>query len=140
MYAMTRSPSSQTMSLAGIYKMPPPGPVPPPGPPAPLPNLALFGQAESIFDKLSIVGLPACIMPGKITLSAGDEVSAGGPGGGGGLISGKIKGPAQATGASGKFFAGGKPVVRMTDSSMHDDNNGPGNTVAPSQTKVMVAS
>jgi len=73
-------------------------------------------------------------------MSSGDEISAGGPGGGGGLISGKFAGSAQAVCGSKKVFMGGKPVVRMCDPFMHDNNNALGHALGPSQTKVQVAS
>ena len=142
MFVMTRSATAQTLSVTGIYRLPPPGPLPPPGAPGPLPNAAKFANTEStsIDDRLLICALPACVMPGKISMSTGDEISAGGPAGGGGVISGKFAGPAQATRGSSKLFVGGKPVVRQCDPMMHDSGNASGSALAPAQTLFSVAS
>lgn len=137
MYAMTRAPAT-AMAPAGIYKLPPPGPLPPPGMPGPLPNFASYSMAVDICLKVTMAGMPACVLPAKIPMSTGDEVAAGGPGGGGGLLSTRIKGECKALQPSMKVFLGGKAGVPMTSSTSHNANNSTGSILGPSQCKVVI--
>jgi len=127
-FATTQA-SNQTMGPAGVYKMPPFGI------PAPQPNQAMYSLATDVFNKLTIVSLPAVTMKGTIPMSLADAA-----GSMGGVVSGKIMGPANAVKGSAKLFMGGKECVRNIDPNTHNDKNIVGMTLAPSQTKVQVLS
>ncbi|MDM0030342.1 PAAR-like domain-containing protein [Variovorax saccharolyticus] len=129
MFAMTRCAKGLTLSVSGVYNLPAPAT------PSILPNAALFSQAESIADAVLVDGLPACVMPGRLASSQGDEAAAGG---GGGVISGRVGAHSQVVRGSQIVFFGGKPVVRLCDNSMHNSNNSPGFTLGPTQTLLMI--
>ncbi len=130
-FAQTRSPQSHTLSATDVCKMPPAGA------PLPIPNVALFSMAKTSFNKVMIMASPVFTMADKILLSSGNEASLAF---GGGVVSGKAIGSARAVAGSSKVFMGGNPQVRMSDMMMHNNDNAPGNTLTPAQTKVMVLS
>ncbi len=105
--------------------------------PIPYPNLGVPSGGMPVTIKVFIVGAPALTKASKVSPTNGDEAGASG---GGGVVSGKIMGPAEYITSSMKVKLEGKPAVRLTDMIKTNDGNTIGLNSAPSQTKVMVMS
>jgi hypothetical protein len=119
-----------------VCKTPTPG-----GPvPMPYPNIAMLTQASggTCSAKVKFSGKKAVVKGTEITMSSGDEPGSAG----GGVVSNKIKGPAQFKKGSSKVKAEGKEVCHVTSMVGQNGGSNPnhpaGVQVAPSQTKVTV--
>lgn len=114
-------------------------PAPPGSPiPMPYPNIAMCNQAKgnTCSKKVKICNKPALTKKTVIAQSTGDEA-----GSAGGVISGKIKGPAKYMTASTRVKIEGQPAVKSGCSLTQNGNNPNvygGTQLAPSQTKVMI--
>jgi len=129
MFAVTKQ-SGQCLAMPDVCKTPAP-----PGPPIPVPypNIAMPMMGNPATTKVLICGMPALTKASKITISSGNEAGAAG-----GVVSGKIAGPAEFIMGSMKVKLEGNPAVRLGDSTKQNDGNAVGAVVAPSQNKVMV--
>lgn len=135
MFAMTRS-TVTALACMGIYKLPPPGPVPLPGP---LPSSGSYTMVVDICPQVTLAGMPACVIPATIPMSTGDEASASGSAGGGGVVSFRFKAECVALQPSMKVFFGGKGAVSMTSATAHDAyNTTTGSILGPAQCKVAI--
>lgn len=111
----------------------------PPAPfaPIPYPNIAQCSQAKGC-SKVKIKGKQAVTVKSAINMSSGDEGGAAG----GGMISSKMKGPAEYKMGSSKVKFKGKKaahLLSMVGQNGKANHNMPAGThVAPSQTKVKV--
>lgn len=106
--------------------------------PVPYPNTAMLMQANPVTcsKKVRIMNQPVITKQTVIPMTSGDEAGAAG-----GVVSGTIKGPAQAKMGSLRVKVEGIPVVYQTcPLSQNGTNaNAPlGMQVSPSQTKVQV--
>ncbi len=114
----------------------------PPAPfvPIPYPNIAQCtqGKGGSMCSKVKIVGKKAGTVKTEISMSSGDEAGSAG----GGMISSKMKGPAEYKMGSSKVKFKGKKaahLLSMVGQNGKANHNMPAGTqVAPSQTKVKV--
>ncbi|MFT0547395.1 DUF4150 domain-containing protein [Allopusillimonas ginsengisoli] len=106
--------------------------------PIPYPNLASTSMADpgSIVDNVLIVAMPALNLSSKILMSNGDQ----GGTAGGGVVSHRIMGETRFTMGSTKVMIGGKPGVRLSCMTTHNNFNTTGLVAAPSQTTVMLMS
>ncbi|QEL66328.1 hypothetical protein OTERR_28520 [Oryzomicrobium terrae] len=129
MFAVTKQ-AGQCLAMPDVCKTPAP-----PGPPIPLPypNIAMPMLGNPATLKVLICGMPALHQSSKITLSSGDEA-----GMAGGVVSGKVMGPAEFITGSLKVKLEGHPAVRLGDSTRQNDGNAVGAVLAPSQSVVMV--
>lgn len=110
----------------------------PPAPPIPIPypNIASFTQANpgTCSKKVKIANQPAFVKGSEIMMTSGDEAGVAG-----GVVSGKIKGPAKAKTFSQKVKFEGKNVVYQTCTMGHNSDNAVGVHGVPSQMKVKVS-
>lgn len=124
------------MGMPDVCKVPAP---PAPPIPTPFPNQAMCQVADgsTCSEKVLICMMKAFNLDTKIPQSNGDEAGVAG-----GVVSGKIMGPASFIKGSMKVFIEGSPSVRMLDPTKQngDNANVPGMTLQPSQTKVLVLS
>ncbi|MFO1078563.1 MAG: DUF4150 domain-containing protein [Planctomycetota bacterium] len=136
MFPATTKGGGKCMGFPDVCKTPSPG-----GPvPIPYPNIAMPNQADggTCSSKVKILGKEVCTTKTEISMSSGDEAGSAG----GGVVSSKMKGPAQYKKGSSKVKVEGSPIVHLT--SMVGLNGGgnantpPGNQIEPSQTKVTV--
>jgi hypothetical protein len=137
MFPATTKGGGQCLGFPDVCKTPAP---PAPFVPVPYPNMAMPNQANgsTVSKKVKICGKEACTTKTEISMSSGDEAGTAG----GGMVSGKFKGPALYKKGSGKVMIEGAPAVHLTSMiSMNGGSNGnmpAGVQVAPSQTKVTV--
>jgi hypothetical protein len=111
-------------------------PAPPsPSPvPIPYPNIASGPMAVSAVYKVLFSCAPTHNMGTTIPMTSGDNAGIGT-----GVASGMVMGKATPTTGSMKVLIGGKPVTRMSMTSMGNGTNCPTNTrLVPSQTKVLI--
>ena len=133
-FPATTTQGGQCMAMPDVCKTPTPaGPVP-----IPYPNIAMPMQADvgTCTKKVTIACAPALTLNSQITMTSGDEA-----GSAGGVVSGKIKGPAKYSQGSMKVMLEGAPAVYMTSPTQHNGSsaNAPtGVQIAPSQAKVIV--
>ena len=114
----------------------------PPAPfaPIPYPNIAQGTQAKggSCCPKAKAKGKKVCTVKTEISLSSGDEAGSAG----GGMISSKMKGPAEYKMGSSKVKFKGKKAAHLLSmvglNGKANHNMPAGTQVAPSQTKVKV--
>jgi hypothetical protein len=99
--------------------------------------VGVTSAGNPVTTKVFIVGSPALTKASKVSPTDGDEAGASG---GGGVVSGKIMGPAEYITSSMKVTLEGNPAVRLTDMIKTNDGNTMGMTAAPSQSKVMIMS
>jgi len=121
------------MAFPDVCKTPSP-PLPPI--PIPYPNMGMCNQAQKSSKKVKICMKEALTKKTEIPQSMGDEAGAAG-----GVVSGKIMGPAKFTMGSTKVKFEGQPCVRLTSPTAHNGSNAnapSGLQVSPSQTKVLV--
>ncbi|TDY97876.1 UNVERIFIED_ORG: uncharacterized protein DUF4150 [Herbaspirillum seropedicae] len=131
MFAVTKQ-AGQCMAMPDVCNTP----IPPAGPvPIPYPNIAMPMMGNPATTKVMISGMPALTKSSKITMSNGDQ-----PGVNGGVVSGKIMGPAEFIMGSMKVKLEGNPAVRMGDTTKQNDGNAVGAVLVPSQVKVMIMS
>ncbi|MAF04638.1 MULTISPECIES: DUF4150 domain-containing protein [unclassified Herbaspirillum] len=131
MFAVTKQ-AGQCMAMPDVCNTP----IPPAGPvPLPYPNIAMPMMGNPATTKVLISGMPALTKSSKITMSNGDQ-----PGVNGGVVSGKIMGPAEFIMGSMKVKLEGNPAVRMGDTTKQNDGNAVGAVLVPSQVKVMIMS
>ncbi|MDR9837113.1 DUF4150 domain-containing protein [Herbaspirillum huttiense] len=131
MFAVTKQ-AGQCMAMPDVCNTP----IPPAGPvPLPYPNIAMPMMGNPATTKVMISGMPALTKSSKITMSNGDQ-----PGVNGGVVSGKIMGPAEFIMGSMKVKLEGNPAVRMGDTTKQNDGNAVGAVLVPSQVKVMIMS
>ncbi|MFH1984878.1 MAG: PAAR-like domain-containing protein [Pseudomonadota bacterium] len=109
----------------------PGGPVP-----VPYPNTAMPQMGNPATTKVMINGMPALTKASKIQPTNGDQ----GGSAGGGVVSGKMMGPAEFIQGSTKVSLEGNPAVFMGNPTKHNDGNAVGSNLAPSQNKVMIMS
>jgi hypothetical protein len=127
----------QCMAMPDVCLVPAP---PAPPIPTPFPNIAMCNQADggTCSSKVKMSGKNAMMVVSEITMSSGDD-----PGRLGGVVCGKIKGPAKFKQGSGKVKIEGKGAAYLGAMvGQNDDSNSnmpAGHQIAPSQTKVMVA-
>lgn len=108
--------------------------------PIPYPNLTMgiTTLASSASSNLLTMFLPVCLSTpaGSIKmLSIGDNAGVLG-----GVASGTVMGPQYNIMGSAKVFCQGRPVHRMTGTTLHNLSNVPGVTLSPGQTKVLTLS
>ncbi len=133
MYTLTNSGGTLTALVPDICKVPSPtGPIP-----TPFPNMAQCNMADpgSVSNTVMISGGLAMHQSSKTTISNGDEA-----GTLMGVASNKVMGETTFSQGSTKVRIEGKAAVRMSDPTMHNNNNTTGMATAPSQTKVMMMS
>jgi hypothetical protein len=118
-----------------VCKTPTPaGPVP-----MPYPNIAQNAMMDpgSATKKVLIMNMPCATAMTKILLSNGDEA-----GSAGGVVSGKVMGPAMFKQGSAKVLFEGKPAAMLMSMTGQNDapvsNSPAGSQVVPSQAKVFV--
>lgn len=132
MFPISTKAGGMSNAMPDVCKTPSPaGPIP-----IPYPNMASFMQANpsTCSKKVKILNQPIFCKGSKIMMTSGDE-----PGVAGGVVSGKIKGTAEATSFSMKVKVEGKEVVYHTCMMLHNDKNTPpGPHAVPSQTNVTV--
>jgi len=97
-----------------------------PGPggpvPVPYPNIAKSDSLKGGSKSVTINGAPVCLSTSRLGTSTGNEAGTAG----GGVASGKTKGPAHPLSFSFNVKIEGKPVVRNTDLfTLNDYNTGP---------------
>lgn len=114
-------------------------PAPPaPSPvPVPYPNTGMVNQAKKTSTKVKIAGKEVVTVKSEISRSMGDE-----PGVNKGVMSGENMGKITFKKGSSKVKVQGQAVVHLTSMTGHNGtnaNNPAGTQVAPSQTKVKVA-
>jgi uncharacterized Zn-binding protein involved in type VI secretion len=85
--------------------------------------------------KVLMCGMPALTKASKISISSGDEAGVAG-----GVVSGKMMGPAEFVLGSLVVKLEGNPAVRLGDPTKHNDGNAIGSVLAPSQAVVMIMS
>jgi hypothetical protein len=110
--------------------------------PTPTPNIAQIKQADptKCSQKVKVVSQPALIKDSQVPMSSGDEVGASG---GGGVVSGTVKGPVLFKKFSTKVKIEGANAVYQLCNTTHNGTspNAPlGMQTTPSQTKVKVMS
>lgn len=131
MFAVTKQ-AGQCFAMPDVCKTPAP---PAPPVPIPYPNIAMPMMGNPATTKVLIAGMPALTKSSKITISSGDEAGVAG-----GVVSGKIMGPAEFIMGSMKVKLEGNPAVRLGDPTKQNDGNAVGAVLAPSQAKVMIMS
>jgi uncharacterized Zn-binding protein involved in type VI secretion len=109
----------------------------PPGPPIPMPfpNMGMTANANPVTKKVMIHGMPALTKASKVQPTQGDQAGAAG-----GLVSGKIMGPAEFVMGSQKVQFEGNPAVFMGNTTKQNDGNAVGADLMPSQNIVMILS
>ena len=131
MFAVTKQ-AGQCMAMPDVCNTP----IPPAGPvPLPYPNIAMPMMGNPATTKVMISGMPALTKSSKITMSNGNQAGVNG-----GVVSGKIMGPAEFIMGSMKVKLEGNPAVRMGDTTKQNDGNAVGAVLVPSQVKVMIMS
>jgi hypothetical protein len=130
-FAVTKE-NGQCMAMPDVCQTPAP---PAPPIPVPYPNIGLPMMGNPTTLKVLICGMPALTKSSKITITNGDQAGAVG-----GVVSGKIMGPAEFINGSMKVKLEGNPAVRLADPTKQNDGNTVGAVLAPSQAKVMVMS
>ncbi|MBN9359573.1 DUF4150 domain-containing protein [Herbaspirillum huttiense F1] len=131
MFAVTKQ-AGQCMAMPDVCNTP----IPPAGPvPIPYPNIAMPMMGNPATTKVMISGMPALTKSSKITMSNGNQAGVNG-----GVVSGKIMGPAEFIMGSMKVKLEGNPAVRMGDTTKQNDGNAVGAVLVPSQVKVMIMS
>lgn len=111
----------------------------PPGPPIPVPypNTSMCTMAVPPTTAMNVLltAGPAHNIMTMVPMSQGDNAGLNM-----GVMSGMVMGPTRWLKGSMKVMMGGKPAVRLTDMTGHNgaSMNVPGNTIAPSQQKVMI--
>ena len=129
MFAITKE-AGQVMAMPDVCKVPAP---PAPPIPMPFPNIGMPPSANPVTTKIMIGGMPALTKASKIQPTQGDEAGVAG-----GLVSGKIMGPAEFVMASMKVKFEGNPAVFMGNTTKQNDGNAVGADLVPSQSKVMI--
>ena len=131
MFAITKE-SGQVMSSLDTCKVPaPPGsPIP-----VPFPNIGMTSCANPVTKKIMICGQPALTLASKISTTQGDEAGVAG-----GIVSGKIMGPAQFVMGSQTVQFEGNAALFMGNSTKQNQGNAVGCSVTPSQSIVMILS
>jgi uncharacterized Zn-binding protein involved in type VI secretion len=130
MFATTKE-KGQLLAMPDTCKTPTPG-----GPvPTPYPNTAMPQMGNPATTKVMINGMPALTKASKIQPTNGDQA-----GSAGGVVSGKIMGPAEFIMGSKKVKLEGNPAVFMGNQTKHNDGNAVGSNLVPSQNKVMIMS
>ena len=131
MFATTKE-KGQLFAMPDVCQTPSPG-----GPvPVPYPNTGIPPVGDPATTKVLICGMPALTKASKIQPTNGDQ----GGTSGGGVVSGKIMGPAEFIQGSTKVELEGNPAVFMGNPTKHNDGNAMGSDLAPSQNKVMIMS
>ena len=131
MFAVTKQ-AGQCMAMPDVCNTP----IPPAGPvPIPYPNIAMPMMGNPATTKVMISGMPALTKSSKLTMSNGNQAGVNG-----GVVSGKIMGPAEFIMGSRKVKLEGNPAVRMGDTTKQNDGNAVGAVLVPSQVKVMIMS
>jgi len=131
MFATTKE-KGQLFAMPDTCKTPTPG-----GPvPTPYPNTAMPQMGNPATTKVLINGMPALTKASKIQPTNGDQSGTAG----GGVMSGKIMGPAEFIMGSTKVKLEGNPAVFMGNQTKQNDGNAVGSILAPSQNKVMIMS
>lgn len=106
--------------------------------PVPYPNMGQLDICDGAVDKVLIENKESVVEDAKIPSSSGDEA-----GSIGGVVSGQSRGEVQFKTYSPKVYLKGKKAVCHTATTAHNGSNANmpvGTQVAPSQTKVFVAS
>jgi hypothetical protein len=133
MFPASTKGGGQCLGTPDVCKVPTPG-----GPvPTPFPNMGMPNQAsnDTCSTKVKMDGQPTIVKGTEIPMTSGDEA-----GSVGGVSSNKIKGKVEYKQGSSRVKAEGKEVCHLTSMTAQNDNNiPPGQQVAPSQNKVMVA-
>lgn len=128
MFATTKE-KGQVMAVPDVCKTPTPaGPVP-----MPYPNIGMAPTGNPVTQKVMIHGMPALTKASKIQPTNGDQ-----PGSAGGVVSGKIMGPAEFIMGSVKVKLEGNPAVFMGNPTKQNDGNAVGSNLVPSQNVVMI--
>ncbi|MBK8936212.1 MAG: DUF4150 domain-containing protein [Polyangiaceae bacterium] len=106
-----------------------------PAPPVPIPYVNTSTQSQSVGNPTHIIlgGGPAVNLGSAVPISSGDE-----PGTEDGVASGVNMGGTRFLAGANTVLMGGKPVARMTSTTIQNGTNAPGLTIAPSQTTVLV--
>ncbi|SMP48409.1 protein of unknown function [Desulfonatronum zhilinae] len=129
MFATTKE-KGQAFAMPDVCQTPTPaGPVP-----IPYPNTGMPQTGNPACTKVLINGMPALNKASKMQPTNGDQAGTAG----GGVVSGKIMGPAEFIMGSTKVKLQGNPAVFMGNPTKHNDGNAVGSNVAPSQNKVMI--
>lgn len=89
------------------------------------PNLADCPLAIGTSPKVTVDGNPVLVVGSMIPASVGPPFAIGAPNGFCDFLDG------------GRTTAGGRPVIRMTDTSLHNGGIFPGTVITPSQSKVV---
>jgi hypothetical protein len=108
----------------------------PPAPPVPIPypNTASGAMGVPAVYNVLFSCAPAHNMGTSVPLTNGDNVGVGT-----GVASGTVMGPARPITAAFTVLVGGKPVTRLSSSSIGNSTNCPTCVrIAPSQTKVLI--
>ena len=99
----------------------------------PYPNIGMPPTGNPVTQKVMIHGMPALTKASKIQPTNGDQ-----PGSAGGVVSGKIMGPAEFIMGSVKVKLEGNPAVFMGNPTKQNDGNAVGSNLVPSQNVVMI--
>ncbi len=126
----TTKAGGQLMAMPDVCKVPAP---PAPPIPTPFPNIGMPTTANPVTTKIMIDGMPALTKASKIQPTQGDQAGVAG-----GLVSGKIMGPAEYVMSSLKVKFEGNPAVFMGNTTKQNDGNAVGADMAPTQAKVMI--
>ena len=130
MFAVTKE-KGQLMANPDVCQTPTPG-----GPvPTPYPNIAMPQVGNPATTKVLIHGMPALTKASQMQPTNGDQ-----GGVSGGVVSGKIMGPAKFLMGSLKVKLEGNPAVCLTHTTQQNDNNAVGSVLAPSQNVVDITS
>jgi len=128
MFATTKE-KGQLFAMPDVCQMPSPaGPIP-----IPYPNMGMPQTGNPSTTKVMINGMPALTKASKIQPTNGDQA-----GTAGGVVSGKIMGPAEYIMGSTKVKLEGNPAVFMGNPTKQNDGNAVGSNLVPSQNKVMI--
>lgn len=131
MFAVTKQ-NGQCMAMPDLCKTPAP---PAPPIPIPYPNIAMPMMGNPCTMKVLISGMPVLTKASTIPMTNGDQA-----GMAGGVVSGKMMGKAEFINGSMAVKFEGNPVVKLGDPTKHNEGNGIGAVLAPSQAVVMIMS
>lgn len=134
MFALTTGGAQAVATVPDVCLTPSvPSPIP-----VPYPNLASTSMADpaSIVENVLIAAMPALNLSSTLLLSNGDEAGTAG----GGAASHRIMGETRFVVGSTKVMIGGKPGVRLSCMTTHNNANTTGLVASPSQATVMLMS